>query len=109
MKRASGAYVITFDNGRGFNKLSVPVNGSPGATNPSKPVTGTGIVSITFTASELAYLPGYPEERVSNATASEFVRLPLLFEGADGLSAETEIIIPRGDGNFEYDEDSVPE
>lgn len=66
------------------------------------------MVTVSFSASELAYLPAYPETAASVTAVSEFVRLPLVFEGEGGLRAETEIVVPRGNGDFEYDEDAVP-
>lgn len=96
IKRSSGAYQITFNNEQGFTKVTVPVSTTTaGTADVKKSVSGTGIASVTFTASELAYLPNYVSGPSAISANSEFVRLPLRFEGDAGLLAETEIVIPR--------------
>lgn len=95
VKRSSGAYQITFNNEQGFTKVTVPVSNTAGNADVKKSVSGTGIASVTFAASELAYLPNYVSSPTTVSANSEFVRLPLRFEGDAGLLAETEIVVPR--------------
>lgn len=96
VKRTSGTYQIVFNNERGFKKVTVPVSATvAGAADVKRNVSGTGIASVTFTTSELAYLPNYVSGPTTVSANSEFVRLPLRFEGDGELLAETEIVIPR--------------
>lgn len=96
IKRSAGAYQITFNNEQGFTRVTVPVSMTvSGSADVKKSVSGTGVTSVTFTVSELAYLPNYVSGPNAVSTNSEYVRLPLRFEGEAGLLAETEIVIPR--------------
>lgn len=82
IKRSSGAYQITFNNEQGFTKVTVPVSTTTaGTADVKKSVSGTGIASVTFTASELAYLPNYVSGPSAISANSEFVRLPALRRG----------------------------
>lgn len=81
VKRSSGAYQIIFDNEQGFTKVTVPVSATPaGTADIKKNVSGTGTVSVNFSANELAYLPNYVSGATTVSANSEFVRLPLRFE-----------------------------